>query len=550
MRTQNNKYWKDRAEKRMDFAMLKAEEISKKIGRAYVRALQDMREQIDNIYRNFSAGLSQAEAKRLLRNIKSDSILKKLKKAVDKIEDEKLKAKVIAQLNAPAYKARMERLKRLAENAKQVCENIAGQSVTLMDKGFADIVKNTYYRSIFDTRQGTGLAFGFSGISENAVKEILRTNWSGKHYSSRIWDNTDKLASVLEDELLTGVLTGRSSGRMANSIQDIMHSSYSRTLTLVRTEASFVSNQAELESYSEMGIDKYRYAATLDMRTSKICQSLDGKEFPVAEARAGENYPPMHPRCRSTTVSVIDGVCYDKLERSARDPETGKIIKVPQNMTYGEWYEKYVDKSEKSGIIKIGEVKDVALENQRYGRNKDTLVNKAYIEGGEYRRKFDNATNNADVNKTLYVCAKKALKHRSGTVYEDMYWIDGNTGKIILSVTDSTDERAIVYTDKIRSVLKNNDNIVTVHTHPSSMPPSASDLNSNFTNGYTKGFVACHNGKVFGYTSNELFSEKLNGMYIQRFINQGYDEFEAQIKAMEKLSETFDIKVWEVDCNG
>lgn len=208
-----------------------------------------------------------------------------------------------------------------------------------------------------------------------------------------------------------------------------------------------------------------------------------------------------------------------------------------------------VDISAESDIIEVGSG-NVALENQRYGRNKNTLVNKTYIESGEYRRKFDNATDNADVNRTLYECSKKALKHRSGTVFEDMYWIDGNTGKIILSVTDSSEERAIVYTDKIRNAIIGNDNIITIHTHPSSMPPSASDLNSSFTNGYTKGFVACHNGRVFGYTSNELFSEKLNGMYIQKFINQGYDEFEAQLKAMEKLSETFDIKVWEVNYNG
>lgn len=142
------------------------------------------------------------------------------------------------------------------------------------------------------------------------------------------------------------------------------------------------------------------------------------------------------------------------------------------------------------------------------------------------------------------------MKHRSGTVFEDMYWIDGNTGKVIFSVTDSAEERAIVYTEKIRNAIIGNGNIITVHTHPSSMPPSASDLNSNFTNGYTKGFVACHNGGVFGYTSSELFSEKLNGMYIQKFINQGYEEFEAQLKALEKLSETFDIKVCEVDYNG
>ena len=31
-----------------------------------------------------------------------------------------------------------------------------------------------------------------------------------------------------------------------------------------------------------------------------------------------------------------------KLERRARDPETGKLMTVPGNMTYQEWYEKYV----------------------------------------------------------------------------------------------------------------------------------------------------------------------------------------------------------------
>ena len=73
----------------------------------------------------------------------------------------------------------------------------------------------------------------------------------------------------------------------------------------------------------------------------------------------------------------------------------------------------------------------MALEYQRYGRNKETLVNKSYIESGEYRRKFDNATDNRKLNKALYDAAKTALKHRSGTELEDMYWFDGETGEII-----------------------------------------------------------------------------------------------------------------------
>lgn len=202
-----------------------------------------------------------------------------------------------------------------------------------------------------------------------------------------------------------------------------------------------------------------------------------------------------------------------------------------------------------NGIIESGS-DDVILENQRYGRNKATLVNKTYIESGEYKRKYDSATDNQEVNKTLYECAKNALKHRSGTVFEDMYWIDSETGKIVLSVTDSTDERAIVYTDKIRNAIKNNKNIVTLHTHPSSMPPSISDLNSCCKNKYKIGFVACHDGKVFAYSSSTVVNEQIYNMYIQRYTKDGYDEFAAQLKALERLSKSFDIKVWEVNYNG
>lgn len=198
-----------------------------------------------------------------------------------------------------------------------------------------------------------------------------------------------------------------------------------------------------------------------------------------------------------------------------------------------------------SDIIKMGSGK-VALENQRYGRNKETLVNKTYIDGGEYRRKYDNATENPEVNKTLYDCAKTALKHRSGTVYEDMYWINGDTGLIVHSVTNSTDERAIAYTDSIKRAINGRDDLITIHTHPSSMPPSASDLNSCYKNNYRAGFVACHNGRVFGYTSNEYVNERIYNMYIQNFIKEGYSEFDAQLMSLEKLSQSLDVKIWEV----
>lgn len=188
----------------------------------------------------------------------------------------------------------------------------------------------------------------------------------------------------------------------------------------------------------------------------------------------------------------------------------------------------------------------VALEYQRYGRNKDTLVNKTYIESGEYRRKFDVLSENSEVNRSLYDCAKKALKHRSGTMLEDMYWIDGRNGKILYSVEDGSKESVVLYTPAIWTVIEKNDDIVALHTHPSSMPPSAADFNACFRNGYKFGVVACHNGKVFVYSSAQEISEKLYDLIICDLVSRGLEEYDAQIKALERLKQNYDIDFREV----
>ena len=49
----------------------------------------------------------------------------------------------------------------------------------------------------------------------------------------------------------------------------------------------------------------------------------------------------------------------------------------------------------------------LSKEEQRYGRNKETVINRSYIESGEYRKKFDRISDNAELNKLLYQLAKK-----------------------------------------------------------------------------------------------------------------------------------------------
>ena len=168
-------------------------------------------------------------------------------------------------------------------------------------------------------------------------------NWSGKHYSTRIWNNTKDLAQTLKEEMLVSLLTGRPERETAELISLKFASGAMQARRLVRTESAFVSGELTAKAYEECEIEKYRFLATLDLKTSKICRELDGKVFQVSERKKGQNYPPMHPWCRSTTISIIDEDILKKMERRAYDPKTGRTMMVPANMTYQQWYQKYVD---------------------------------------------------------------------------------------------------------------------------------------------------------------------------------------------------------------
>jgi len=112
--------------------------------------------------------------------------------------------------------------------------------------------------------------------------------------------------------------------------------------TIIRTSINQVQNQASQAVYAANSkvAPKYEYVATLDSKTSPICQRLDGKKF---EYNKGPT-PPQHFNCRSTTVPVVDfnGLQkkYPRLEKppkTALDTRPSATGRVPQNVSYGNW---------------------------------------------------------------------------------------------------------------------------------------------------------------------------------------------------------------------
>ena len=189
-------------------------------------------------------------------------------------------------------------------------------------------------------------------------------------------------------------------------------------------------------------------------------------------------------------------------------------------------------------------------EEQRYGRNKDTIINRTYINSGEYRKKFDEISMSPKLNRLLYQLSKKMLEHRTGTKYEDMYWIDPKSVTVIAEETEKQSEGKIEYTENVISKIKKYDNLITLHSHPNSFPPSINDLNSNYYNHYDIGIVVCHDGKMFVYSSKQAINEEYYKLTIEEYLKNGYNEYEAQISTLNELQSKFEIYVKEVTSYG
>ena len=322
--------------------MSKAEDTADEIAKLYQKSSGYLSAELDKIFERYKRKhhLTDAEAYRLLNSLHDKTSLEELKEALR--AGEGVEKDILAELESPAYQARLNRLQELQNQLDVTMRNIYRQEKNINTSHYVDLANEAYYRSIFDIQQRTGLGFSFSTIDPAVIDKVINSKWSGANYSTRIWNNTQALAQDLKEELLVNLVTGRTDREVAEIIANKYAQGASNARRLVRTESCSLANQMEMQSYEECGIDKYRYVATLDLRTSPACRKLDGKVFTVSEQQPGKNCPPMHPWCRSTTICVIDEMDMAGMTRRARDPVTGKTNTVPADMTYKQWYDKNV----------------------------------------------------------------------------------------------------------------------------------------------------------------------------------------------------------------
>ena len=183
-------------------------------------------------------------------------------------------------------------------------------------------------------------------------------------------------------------------------------------------------------------------------------------------------------------------------------------------------------------------------DSYRIGNN---AVDLEYISSEEYKRKFDSFSENKELNNQIYEAAKKILKHRNGTDYEDMYLVNKHSGMIEGTQIDCKNILQVDYNDSLISAITNNEekSLIAILNHPTNILPDGADYVSLGYRKYSEGVIVTHNGKVYTYNiGNRPFTSGVLDRRIFKFYSMPYNMSmeDAHVKALETMREDYGIE--------
>lgn len=344
--------------------------------------------------------------------------------------------------------------------------------------------------------------------------------------------------------ITSSILQGKGIDKISSDLQNRMQGmSLASAIRTARTATTAAQNAGRMDSYHAaegMGIKlKKEWLATLDGRTRHAHAMLDGQTAETDKPFHVDGYEIMYPgdtsapgylvyNCRCTLIAAIDDVpkAPNPLRR-ARDPETGESILV-SDMTYAQWVG--WKENEQSASYGIG----------------TPVTDKRYINSEAYRRKFDSISDNKALNSAICKYCKAAVTHQSGSYKEDLtvLRLDGSLVGQTSGKVDNETHYSQSLTDAVAAAKPYS--MISIHNHGTNLPPSGADFGSAGYHQYAFGIVACNDGNVYYYSTQNArpFATNIIDNIVDTKIKPPYNmgEIDAREFALNQVAHDYGIE--------
>ena len=343
-------YWEERFTQLEEAQNRTAVEYQKQAEKALEQAQRKIDYEIEVWFNRMAINnnISMTEAKRLLTSKEFKEFKWDVKDYIKYGEENALNEMWMKELENASARYHISRLEALKLKTQHQFEVVYGNQLDSIDDMMRKVYTDNYYHTCYEIQKGLHIGWDIGEINERKLNKVLKNPWAtdGKTFSDRIWTKKNQMVGELHQQMTRQIIQGKSPNVAIKEMQKYVDSSIKNAKytasRLVMTEQAFISSASTKDSYHDLDVEMYEILATLDSRTSEICQNLDGEVFPTKEYTVGATAPPFHVNCRTTTIPHFDDNYTG--ERIARD-EDGKTYYVPDSMKYKDWKECFVDKT-------------------------------------------------------------------------------------------------------------------------------------------------------------------------------------------------------------
>lgn len=231
-----------------------------------------------------------------IQKMNKDTILKE-------IADVLLKYSINNNILDLSYREKLELKQNLNKLINNTFTGEYDQEKENINDLLGEVANDKYYTNCY--LYNLGVNYTLKPVKQNVLNKIINSKIKGENYSERIWNNKNQTAKQIKKEV-NDFLNGKTTVNQINSrISRRFDVNWTNSNRLARTEIAKVQTQANEYWCKEHKIQQQMFTATLDSKTSSLCQNYDGKMFSINDKT--KPIPPLHPNCRSCLINVVDG---------------------------------------------------------------------------------------------------------------------------------------------------------------------------------------------------------------------------------------------------
>lgn len=292
-------YWTDRQEQLKRSAEKSEEALKKRLGKFYDSEFRRLDKEIAAYYQNYGYD-KVIEYRRLLQSL-SDEDRTLLMERMDEFAAKYPQYADLLPVRESIY--RLDRLQGLQYSVFMTEAEIAGYTNEQIEPYLTKLSQQGLNYGM----ETLGFGKNFYSVNSDVVKQFVDAPWcNGENFSTRIWNDTQKLAQYLSTDIAQGFARGDSYDRLVRNLRQRFDRVNRRdAYRLIYTEGTYVMAESSMQPFTE-DFTRYRISTVGDSRVCPICRGISEKVFEISERQPGTNFPPFHPWCRCTFEIVVD----------------------------------------------------------------------------------------------------------------------------------------------------------------------------------------------------------------------------------------------------